>query len=347
MQNTPIVLDDREFEMRFDAEKVKYLQSIAWKKLLEDFLRNLKQHVASADTEAMIIYLRKQRIECLENFKRKNSCSYVWEKCFDINSSTFNTGMFMRKMLALNDGYIEQKELDDLMEYLCMTENIEKILTHAIKLQNNKTQGNAIQVFVNQLNYNNGSIIVGMPHSQEDVEEEHEEEILRNIIFSERLFNTNSRLAKLRDTIGASLDMPSYNVVFGYPERPRINVANQYEWYYIFKAINEAGIARNKFSVKNFIEQVLDWFPYAFNDFETLDERKAFIRKMEKSISHERGLWKFGTKKEETPIKDMWAKWKSLHTVDYAKVSRMQPVAIKLWQALLSLKSEIQQENSL
>jgi len=52
---------------------------------------------------------------------------------------------------------------------------------------------------------------------------------LKNIIFNERLFNSNARLAKLRDTIAAAIDMGDATIMYGKPQETRVNPSVQSE----------------------------------------------------------------------------------------------------------------------
>lgn len=140
--------------------------------------------------------------------------------------------------------------------------------------------------------------------------------------------------------------MGDYNNVFGELNRKRIDPGVQSEWYYILKAIEESGAAKKRFSVGDFVEQMLSWYPWIFKDFETLEEKNEFVRRMEKSISHEKNLWKYGAGKEMTCIKDMWARWRSLQ-IDFAKVERVQPIVKALYDGLTNLKSEMEKESNI
>lgn len=161
-----------------------------------------------------------------------------------------------------------------------------------------------------------------------------------NAIFNPRILTTEEHYRKVRDVIlrfirqeGVASDVE------------QINPSAQNEWYYILIAIAEAEIAsRNVFTDVNFANQMISWFPWFFQ-FDTPEEMVTFKRKFTKSISAERSLWKFGAKKEPTAIKDMWARQRTLG-IDYAKLSRLHPVANGLKKALEELKTEIQKAQS-
>ena len=74
---------------------------------------------------------------------------------------------------------------------------------------------------------------------------ETDETPLRNHIFQERIFNTNERLLRLRNTIAAAIDMGDATIMYGRPQEMRINPNAKNEWYYIVKAVEEAGVAKS------------------------------------------------------------------------------------------------------
>jgi hypothetical protein len=176
------------------------------------------------------------------------------------------------------------------------------------------------------------------------LEEEKDETILRNQIFNGRLFDTNEKLLRLRRVIAHSIDMGEYNAMFGEPNPSTIDPNVQGEWYYLMKALEESEVAK-KFSVSSFIDQMIDWYPWLFS-FETPEDMQAFKRKMEKSISHEKSIWKYGKAKEVTKLKDMWARYHQAN-IDYAKVERMFNAAYTgLCVKLVALKQEIAKEKA-
>ena len=67
---------------------------------------------------------------------------------------------------------------------------------------------------------------------------------------------------------------------------------------------------------------------------------------MEKSISHEKSIWKYGKAKEVTKLEDMWARYHQTN-IDYAKVERMFNAAYTdLCVKLVALKQEIAKEKA-
>ena len=341
--NLPIGHDDI-YQTRFEQEKLKFLCSKQWEKVALAFIKDMKLQVAEGDVEELKKYLRLKRTECLDAFK-KSDCFFVWDKCFQRDSNVFDGGSFLKKMEILFDGEIDAKDLEATFTYICMTGSIDLLLQKAIALEK-RNSSTANQVFAQNLVFNNGTINVNTNAAADSVDNGEEEEILRNIIFIEKLFDSNVKLQKLRDEIARSIDMGDYNNVFGEMNRKRIDPGVQSEWYYILKAIEESGVAKRRFLVGDFVNQMLSWYPWTFYAFQTLEEKNEFVRKMEKSISHEKSLWKYGPAKEMTCIRDMWARWRLLQ-IDFAKVERVQPIVKALYDGLTNLKSEMEKENNI
>jgi hypothetical protein len=179
----------------------------------------------------------------------------------------------------------------------------------------------------------------------EEIKSEQKEEApLRNHIFQHRIFNTNERLKMLRNIIASAIDMGDDTSLYGKPQEIRINPNANNEWYYILKAIKETGVAKD-FSSTDFLDQIREWFPSLFScaSPEVWEESK---RRLSKSISAEKKLWKHGAMQEEIPLKDMWAKQKTL-AMDSAKMERIYAIAYQgLYQNLMNLKQEIAEEKS-
>lgn len=171
----------------------------------------------------------------------------------------------------------------------------------------------------------------------------HQEETidcLRNYIFDTKLFDSDDKLKYLLAEIARSIDLDEYNAIYGTNEYGRINPSAKNEWYYIFEALLEAGMCRKNVGDKEFVAQMMEWFPTAFS-YDTPEEMKAMTDKLRKSISHERNLWKHGGAKEVTQLKDMWARHVQLG-IAYEKVSRFYEVAYKgLYMQLVGMKEEL------
>lgn len=185
-----------------------------------------------------------------------------------------------------------------------------------------------------------------MTDDAEEVEEvtAEKEPPLRNQLFQARIFDTNDRLIRLRDTIASAINMGEATTLYGNPQEVRINPNAKNEWYYIIKAIKEAGVAKD-FTSTDFLDQMREWFPNLF-PHTSMEEWEDSKRRLSKSISAEKKLWKHGAMQEEIPLKDMWAKQKLLG-MDAAKMERVYAIAYKgLYQNLEDLKQEITKEKS-
>ena len=193
----------------------------------------------------------------------------------------------------------------------------------------------------------NQSPVQNVKDGSKDDKESHdeiEEEPLRNHIFDDRIFDSNARFSKLRDTIAAAIDMGDATIMYGQPQKVRINPEVHSDWYYIVKAIEEAKVAR-KFTITGFIDQMTEWFPMLFPD-ETKELWEKYKRRLSKSISDEKSLWRYGKMKEVVTLREMWAKRKNVR-LDQAKMERVYEIAYKgLYSNLTTLKQEIERETN-
>ena len=140
--------------------------------------------------------------------------------------------------------------------------------------------------------------------------------------------------------VARSIDLGEYNAIYGNNEHGRINPTAKNQWYYIFEALLEADVCRKEVGDKEFVAQMMEWFPTAFS-YETPEEMKAMTVKLRKSISRERSSWKYGGAKEVTKLKDMWARHSQLG-IAYEKVSRFYEIAYKgLYMRLVGMKDEL------
>jgi hypothetical protein len=219
-------------------------------------------------------------------------------------------------------------------------------------MEENKEKIQGLNIVMNGITINgpmfdihdNGTVNNFFSTSSEEKQVDDSESPLRNHIFIEKIFDTNERLLKLRNTIASAIDMGEATIMYGKPQDYRINPEAQNEWYYIVKAIEEAGVAKD-FAITHFIEQMQEWFPTLFPN-ESKEEWEKFKRRLSKSISEEKGLWKHGKMKEVIPLRDMWAKQRSLG-MDAAKMERIYAIAHQgLLRNLDDLKQEIAKEKS-
>ena len=151
-------------------------------------------------------------------------------------------------------------------------------------------------------------------------------------------------MLRLRDAIGAGIKGAKLTDGSGLLEdRPQIDPAMQNEWYYVWKMIAESELLDRKVTVRAFITQMLEWYPEVFEPVADEEQKKAFVGKMEKSISAEKSKWmQSGV---EVPFKDMMSKWKELQ-LDHNKVKQMFLVCRDLRDVLRNLKSAIEQEEA-
>jgi len=162
--------------------------------------------------------------------------------------------------------------------------------------------------------------------------------VLESLIFNGRIFDTNAKLLRLRDEIGARIMGARLSDESRFAaERPQIDPKVQKEWYYIWKPLNESGLfARSaKVGVTMFIEQMMKWYPEVFPEHASDDERKAFVKRMVASISAEKSRWVKG--EEEVPIKDMTAACPTLGIVYIGRIQTLFFVCNELRKALREL----------
>lgn len=337
--NVPTVINE-DYESYFKQEHLKYLCSQDWKNTENKFMRELKMHNVPGDIDHLLDYLRDEHVKCLEQFKSSGLSASIWEKSFVINEKRFDETIFIKKLYLVSDGVIDESDLSAFFKYYTLNKVIEKIIQEAVA-QRNASNNGVFQVFIN-----NGDVTFGKATEQtENNTSFHSEDILQNIIFNARLFDTNELLLELRSTIACAIDMGDQQVLYGpLQNKYTINPNVQAEWYYIEKAIEESEVARNITDVK-FIDQIVRWFPLLF-DLNTPEEMKLFKRKLAKSISAERKLWRHGRAKEVTSLRNMLAMQKQLG-IDYSKVERMFNAAYEgLYKPLVTLKTHIEKDKS-
>lgn len=165
-----------------------------------------------------------------------------------------------------------------------------------------------------------------------------------NSIFKQKVFNTNAKVVRLRDAIGAGIKGAKLTDGSGFAEdRPQIDPSMQNEWYYVWKMIAESELLDRKVTARAFIAQMQEWFPEVFEPVADEEQKKSFIEKMGKSISREKSKWV--QDRQEVPFKDMMSKWSELQ-LDHNKVKQMFLMCRDLRDALQNLKSAIEQEEA-
>ena len=336
--NASLVIVDNDYQSFFNQELLKFVTSAEWEHQETNFRRELQLHTTPGDLEMLKMYLREQRENCLQTF-RNTKLDWLWDKCYSREKDAFDAVKFVKKLDEASEGHIEAKDLQAFFSYYCMNRMIETLLSQTLEYERQGRQG-TFNVFINhgEVKFASGTC----DEEQEDVGDEDLE--LKNIIFNSKIFDSADFLIKLRGLIAQSMDMGEWNAMFGKSNAYTINSSVKSEWYYVMKAIEEAGIAR-RFTVMEFIDQMLDWFPWLC-EASSSEELQTFKRKISKSISHEKSIWKYGKTKEVTRFKDMWARYNKI-SIDYAKLERLYAAAYTgLCQKLIQLKEEIQKERA-
>lgn len=337
-KNTLPALPQDDYRSFFQQERIKFLSGTSWQKIMESFWREMHLNVSDNDVDALLVFLRNRRDAILENYRHQEFFVY-WERSFNNEIKLFDEAKFIKILVTVYDGLIDRSDLDAFFAWHCLTACIDELLARVFECQKSFA-GATINFFYND----GGEIHFGTPSGKKSSDTPVEDEPLRNIIFSERLFDTNARLSKLRDTIAAAIDMGDATIMYGQPQKVRINPEVQSDWYYIVKAIEEAQVAR-KFTVTGFIDQMTEWFPMLFPG-ETKEQWEKYKRRLSKSISNEKSLWRYGKMKEVVTLRDMWAKRKNVR-LDQAKMERVYEIAYKgLYSNLTTLKQEIDKENN-
>lgn len=334
MNETSISLID--YQQFYNSAQINFLVSPAWKRKCTDFMKELHQKVAVGDTEKLKTFLRSKRDDVLDTFKQSWLFS-IWDRCYDSQINDFDEISFIEKLSIVCNGQIEKDDLYSFFIYKFTTQNIDKLLQQVLQ---NESQKYSLAINAQNIVIHNGEVIIQWGNHNDN--DKNPPEQLKNIIFSDKLFDSDYLLNNLRNTIASFIDLGDDNGKLAPAEENQINPGAQNEWYYILIAISEAEIvARARSKDVSFIDQMISWFSWLFH-FDSAEEMIRFKRKFAKSISMERSLWKYGAKKEVTAIKDMWARQRSLG-IDSTKVARMQPVARDLKHKLSQLKSDIQQ----
>lgn len=336
-QTLPAIVNN-DYAGFFQQLHIAFLGSQAWTNLLTTFRREMQMQVAPGDIEALKKYLHEQRDLCKKNFEGKG-CAYLWGKCFILKENRFDEVKFVKLLETVSDGTIDRKEMDEFFTFYCLTHEIDTLLAQVFEYEK-RQNGRIVFNFSN-----NGEMHFGEKPKESTDATQDAEEPLGTKIFDTRLFNNNQRLNKLRATIASAIDIGDFSSLFPDRQETRINPQVKKDWYYIIKPIEEANVAK-RFSVTQFLDEMIDWFPFLF-DFGSVEEMATYKRLFSKSISEEKSLWRHGKKKEIIPLKEMWAKSKDLQGLDSAAKERIWEIAHEgLYKKLVALKQEIERENS-
>ncbi|MBQ6064549.1 MAG: hypothetical protein IJK87_13145 [Prevotella sp.] len=323
----------------FHQEQMKFLSGTTWQNTVGAFWKEMRLNVSPNDVEVLVSFLRNKRDAILQAYRQEEFFVF-WNRCFDSAIKLFDEEKFIHLLCLAYSNHIERSDLDAFFAWYCLTGFIDELLSRILEHQSSLA-GATINFFYND----GGEIHFGTPSGKKAENTTAEEDPLRNIIFSERLFDSNARLAKLRDTIASAIDMGDATIMYGKPQAMRIDPTVKSEWYYIVKSIEEAKVAHDKLSVTGFIEQMMEWYPMLFPDG-TKEEWEKFKRRLSKSISDEKSLWRQGKMKEVVSLREMWAKGIS-KKIGSAKANRIYEIAYKgLFRNLENLKGEIEREKT-
>ncbi|MCQ2273311.1 MAG: hypothetical protein MJZ86_00790 [Bacteroidales bacterium] len=326
-----------DYANRFESKKMAFLSSSECQRMQTDFMKGLKLSVPDGDVEEMNKYLHAQRNVILSTFQ-KNWLFNIWDKSFSHQINNFDEVSFYKKVEMVNDGDVSFDELVPFFNYYYSTKIIDSMI---LELEKRRINGISSIQAENVIIFKDKVVFKGNdePEGGAVFTDEH----LENKIFSVRLFNTENRLQTLRNTIASHINLYEDNDKFVSHSQFHIEPSAQNEWYYILAAICESNVlANNKCTDVGFIDQVFLWFPWLF-DVKSAEELVSFKRNFAKSISAERGLWKYGKKKEVTSIANMWARHRVLN-IEESKVERLQPVASYLRQELIDLRNTIERQ---
>ena len=332
----PVIQTDN-YGAFFEQEQMKFLSGSVWKKIMDSFWQEMRLHVSPNDVEELVRFLRNKRETILEGYKNEKLFHY-WKDSFNGSTKQHDKAKFIKILDAVFDGQIDRADLDAFFSWHCLTTSIDVLLGKVLEQQKFQ-RGTTINFFYND----GGEINFGSSVHDKKGNSSMDVEPLKNYIFNDRIFDSNIRFSKLRDTIASAIDMGDATIMYGKPQELRINPMVQNEWYYILKAISESGVAKSKISDTLFVEQMVEWFPMLFPD-ETPEKFKEYKRRLLKSISAERRIWKQGRMNLEVSLKEMWAKGIS-NRLGTAKAERVYEIAYKgLYLNLTALKQDIAKE---
>ena len=166
------------------------------------------------------------------------------------------------------------------------------------------------------------------------------DELLVNDVFSDELFTTNQQLLQLRTII---------NDTVGLGDQNKIDLSKGLEWYWLYQAIYDAGLAglfetrsnrENVVTVVGFVRQIAKWLP----DIIDIDDEER-IRNICKSVSAEQGKWMMNGK--PVNLVDIEANKRRITAMKPAKIERIVRVAYNgLYMKLIALKQDILKEKA-
>lgn len=179
-------------------------------------------------------------------------------------------------------------------------------------------------------------------NQQPTTENENEgEDIVTNLIFDDRIFDTNEKLVVLRNTIAQSIDLGEYAIIYGgISDTPKIDPQMKNEWFFILAALNDACVLhRKKVTDVEYIKQMISLFPNLKGIvLVSVEELDKAIRQLSQSISVERRKWKVNN--EVVRLVDLQAKRRRLTQIDSDKFDRIYRIAFTLYTNLCHLVNQ-------
>lgn len=159
-----------------------------------------------------------------------------------------------------------------------------------------------------------------------------------NIIFNAHIFTTETDYERLREAIFAFFKCKNEDKR---DDNHQIVPATQAEWYFILKAIDEAGVTgHQKLTTANFLKQMLAWYPSFFIRKNEKEDDGRMLRRYASSISAERNKWTEGIDRHEVSIRNMFA-LSNTRGYDKAKTLRLHGVAEELKKQLLEIVQSV------
>lgn len=171
-----------------------------------------------------------------------------------------------------------------------------------------------------------------------------------NTVFSPRLFDSEEKLARVREAIlqsfvaaGESADK-SAGTGTSAASDGKFDPSVQADWYSVLRAVVEAGVTPRaaRISGRGFVRQMIAWLPELFlrKEGETKEET---VSRYARSLSKERKKWVRGTERKEVPIKDLIAFARG-QKYGNAKALRLFTAAGALKRRLEELKDDLRKE---
>ena len=330
-----------DFSLVLRNEK-DYLRTLPiWKNEINEFKTNKAFDTQDATSEEIRNFLKDYRKKKNQEIKELSFFGVI-QGCLNHHSQHLDMVSIIATLHAMHND-IDVKEFYTFISIICLNDVIHEEMQQNERSKEQQrphnTTYNNLNVYGDFNYYPNGT----QQNTKSDFTDKNNEvdpDSLRNYIFDTRLFDSDEKLQALLGEIARSIDLGEYNAIYGNNEHGRINPTAKNEWYYIFEALLEADVCRKEVGDKEFVAQMMEWFPTAFS-YETPEEMKAMTVKLRKSISRERSSWKYGGAKEVTKLKDMWARHSQLG-IAYEKVSRFYEIAYKgLYMRLVGMKDEL------